>query len=265
MKITYITVILFLLIATSCEKVIDVDLKDASPELVIEAVIYEGENDFTVKVSRTAPYFENEPTEKIDNATVTLKYDDAVVDVPNIKSGEYIIPLNAKVNTSFSLEIEVDDKHYSASTTLIEKVAIDSIYYEYQEAFGPRDAGYIVFVQFTDPVVTNFYRVTHFLNGTYQNSNADLQLIEDSKINGNQVHFPLRRKVFEMGDSIDVQLIHFDEASYDYFNSLSDIINTGGGPSGGSAAPGNPLSNWSNNALGYFSAYSMDTASITIE
>ncbi|WP_170178355.1 DUF4249 domain-containing protein [Flammeovirga pectinis] len=264
MKFTYITLSLFLLIGTSCEKVIDIDLKDASPELVIEAVIYKGENDFTVKVSRTAPYFDNTPTEKIDNAKVSLKFEGETLDIPNVGRGEYITFLNAKVNTAFLLEVEVDGKSYSATTDLIEKVAIDSVYYEYQEAFGPREAGYTVFVQFTDPAATNFYRLTHSLNGVYQNGNNDLQVMEDSKINGNKTHFPIRGKIFEVGDKIDVQFIHFDEASYDYFNSLADIINTGGGPNGGSAAPGNPLSNWSNNALGYFSAYSYDTASIII-
>lgn len=265
MKFTYITLSLFLLIGTSCEKVIDVDLKDASPELVIEAVILEGENDFTVKVSRTAPYFDNTPAEKIDNAKVSLKFNGETIDVPNVGRGEYITPLNAKVNTAFLLEVEVDGKSYSATTTLIEKVAIDNVYYEYEEAFGPREAGYTVYVKYSDPSnSTNFYRLTHFLNGEYQNTSKDLQVFDDSKTNGNQVKTPIRGKTFEKGDVIELQLIHFDEASYDYFNSLGDIINTGGGPNGGSAAPGNPLSNWSNNALGYFSAYSMDIASIII-
>ncbi|NLR94477.1 DUF4249 domain-containing protein [Flammeovirga agarivorans] len=263
----YINLILlsFLLWSTSCEKVIDIELNDATPQVVIEAVILEGEHDFTVKVSRTAPYFDNTPSEKIENAVITLKYDDQIQDIPHIGEGEYQFPLDAKVDTEFALEVDVDGTVYTASTTLIEKIAIDSIYYEYEEGFGPREAGYIVYIKYTDPAAySNFYRITHSLNGIYQNTSKDLQVFDDSKTNGNQVKVPVRSKTFELGDVVHLQLIHFDEPSYDYFNSLDDIISSGGGPRGGSAAPGNPLSNWSNNALGYFSAYSSDTANITI-
>jgi len=41
---------------------------------------------------------------------------------------------------------------------------------------------------------------------------------------------------------------------------LSNIIGGRGG-----AAPGNPLSNWSNNALGYFSAYTADKGEVVVE
>ncbi|NME66996.1 DUF4249 domain-containing protein [Flammeovirga aprica] len=260
-----VSVIVIAFLVTACEKVIDVDLKDAAPRIVIEAVLMEGENDFEVKISKTAPYFDNSPSEKIDNASITLKYNDQTIDVPSKGNGSYSVPVNAVINTEYHLEVNVDNEVYNASTTMLDKVAIDTIYSEYEEGFGPRESGYYVYIKYTDPGdVENFYRLTHDLNGEYQNTENDLRVFNDLRNNGNQPKTSLGFKVFEIGDVVDVKLIHFDEPSYDYFNSLNDIIGGGGGPSGGSAAPGNPLSNWSNNALGYFSAYNYDSASITV-
>ncbi|MBD0401617.1 DUF4249 domain-containing protein [Flammeovirga sp. EKP202] len=261
-----LAVITVAFLVTACEKVIDVDLKDATPKIVIEAVLMKGENVFEVKISKTAPYFDNSPSEKIDNADVTLTYLDRSVTIPNTGNGSYTLPINAIINTEYHLEVNVEDEVYNASTTMLDKVLIDSIYSEYEEGFGPRESGYYVYVKYTDPGdIENFYRLTHDVNGEYQNTEDDLRVFNDVRNNGNQPRVSLGFKVFEEGDVVDVKLIHFDEASYDYFSSLNDIIGgSGGGPSGGAAAPGNPLSNWSNDALGYFSAYNYDSASIII-
>lgn len=260
-----VSVIVIALLVTACEKVIDVELNDADPKIVIEAVLMEGENDFEVKISRTAPYFDNSPSEKIDDASITLKYGGETINVPSIGNGSYSVPVNAIINTEYHLEVNVDNEVYNASTTMLDKIAIDTIYYEYEEGFGPRESGYYVYIKYTDPGdEENFYRITYDLNGEYQNSEKSLKVFNDLRSNGNQPKESLGSKFFEEGDEVKVRLIHFDEPSYDYFNSLNDIIGGGGGPSGGAAAPGNPLSNWSNNALGYFSAYNYDSASITI-
>jgi hypothetical protein len=52
-------------------------------------------------------------------------------------------------------------------------------------------------------------------------------------------------------DTIQMQLDAIDKPVYDYFNTLqqSTLSQT-------TAAPANPISNFSNGALGYFSAYS---------
>ncbi|KXX68464.1 DUF4249 domain-containing protein [Flammeovirga sp. SJP92] len=260
-----VSAIIIAFLVTACEKVIDVDLKDAAPSIVIEAVLMEGENDFVVKISKTAPYFDNSPSEKIDHANVTLKFNDEEIDIPNSGNGIYSLPVNALINTEYHLEVNVDNETYNASTTMLDKVMIDTIYSEFEEGFGPRESGYYVYIKYTDPGdVENFYRLTHSLNGEYQNTESDLRVFNDLRNNGNQPKTSLGFKVFEEGDVVDVNLIHFDESSYDYFSSLNDIIGGNGGPSGGAAAPGNPLSNWSNNALGYFSAYNYDTATIII-
>jgi len=260
------TTIILIVTLASCEKVIDVDLEESEPKIVIEAVLQEGENGFVVSISKTAHYFDNQPLEKIDNATVMLTDSrNNAYDIPNTSNGEYGLTINASINTEYYLKVNIDGTEYIATSYLSEKVAIDSVYNVFAESVGPRESGYTVFFKYSDPAnVPNYYRVTHALNGEYQNKAEDLQVLNDNSNDGNQARFPIMMKTFQKGDTVKISLIHFDESSYDYFSSLGDIMGGAMGPNSGSAAPGNPISNWSNNALGYFSAFSADTTSIIV-
>jgi len=250
----------------SCEKVIDVELEDSTPKIVIEAVLQEGESDFVVSISKTAPYFDNQSPKVIDDAIVLLSDDkNNTYEIHNIGNGKYKKSMKASTNTEYQLQVKIDGTAYLATSYLPEKVAIDSVYDVYEEGFGPRESGYTVYLQYSDPAnVPNYYRVTHDLNGEYQNNAEDLQVLNDNNNDGNQARIPLFMQTFQKGDAVNLSLIHFDESSYDYFSSLGDIIGGNMGPNSGSAAPGNPISNWSNNALGYFSTYSADTVSLVV-
>ncbi len=266
-KIIYSTIISLLIMSQyACEKVIDVDLDEADQELVIEALLEEGLHNFQVIISKTAPYFDNQPTEKIDNATVTLSDGgDNTYAIPNINDGTYEALIHAEANKTYTLRVELDGNEYTAESYLPGQVQLDTVYAEYEEGFGPQDEGYVVYFKYTDPANTdNYYRVRHYLNDELQNTGEDMQIFNDNLNDGNTVRYPLFLKTFDFEDTVAVELIHFDEASYDYFNSLADISGASTGPNSGSAAPGNPISNWTGNILGYFSAYSNDSLTLII-
>jgi hypothetical protein len=63
------------------------------------------------------------------------------------------------------------------------------------------------------------------------------------------------------GDKIDVDMQCIDPDMYNYWNSLS---NQGGNSPQNSATPSNPPSNIDNNALGYFSAHTIQRKTIII-
>ena len=80
-------------------------------------------------------------------------------------------------------------------------------------------------------------------------------------MNGQYIELKIRRKIFDVGDTVTYELISLDKGAYEYFNSLQELVNV----NPGSAAPSNPVSNFSNGALGYFSAWSSDSKTIVIE
>lgn len=261
----YILIALAIL-QTSCEKTIDVDLKNAAPRIVIEAVLEQGKNDFTVLISTTSDYFTNEGYSTIDNAEVTLTNSagDSVI-VPFVESGKYKIKLNALEGVQYYLSVNANGINYQATSYLPNSITLDSTELEFRKSTPQADEGYAVFLRFNDPSSnSNYYRVLHAVDGRYAKEGDDLQIVDDRLFNGGNARLPIFGKTFEQGDSLKIVLIHFDEAAYEYFNSLSDIIGSGGGPAGGTAAPGNPNTNWNNDALGYFIAQNSDTLALLI-
>lgn len=265
--------LLFILIITvlsSCEKVIDIDLNESDKQYVIEASLEEGENDFSVLITKTAPYFDNQPSDKITTAKVTLKdiTTGESIDVPHLAEGKYQTVATAEKDHVYQLSVDVEGKNFTATSSLPKQIPLTEVYSEKGVAGPPRPGGegeekYSVYFRYNDPAdEDNYYRAIHYINGKVQLKNI-IQVWDDNVTNGQNARFPLFGQSFDAGDTVLVQLIHYDDISYDYFNSLSDLIGSGGGP-GGTAAPGNPNSNWSNNALGYFSAYSADTLSVVV-
>ena len=64
----------------SCEDVVEIDLNTSDPKLVIEAsvnLLEDGTSNSTVKLTLTAPFFDNQiPT--VDDATVMITGDDGI-------------------------------------------------------------------------------------------------------------------------------------------------------------------------------------------
>ncbi|MEM9821870.1 MAG: DUF4249 family protein [Bacteroidota bacterium] len=255
-----------LLLIQSCEKVIEVDLEDAPSQIVIQAVLKVGTNDFVVNIANTTDYFGNASQIVVENAIVTLTDDlGNVTAIPYVDAGQYIRQVTADAGVNYQLTVEIAGTTYEASSFLPEKIEIVELLTEFQEA-GFDDAGYELLIRYNDPGdVPNYYRVIHHLNGILQNEASDLQVMNDDFNNGVLTRAPLLTDIFAEGDTIGIELIHFDRASFDYFNSLANIIGEGGAFGGGIAAPGNPNTNWSGGALGYFSAYSSDMEMVIAE
>jgi hypothetical protein len=259
-------IVFFVTLFSACEKVIDVELEESDKQIVIEANINEGKQDFTVKISKTAPYFDSSIPESIENAVVNLT-DDAnnSFSIPHTNNGIYRTDVTGIANRTYTLHVAIEGTNYMATSFMPEKVEIDSVYSEYEAAFGPHEAGHTVYFRYSDPeLVPNYYRVVHYLNGEKQNTSEDLQVFDDKLNDGNSPEMPLIMKVFQPGDTVQVELIHFDLASYDYFITLGEIVDAMG-RGGGEAAPANPITNWSGGILGYFSAYTSDSLSVLIE
>ena len=258
---------LSLLSLTSCEEVIDIPLDSTDPTLVIEASLKEGTQPFNVFISYSSDYYNPElPTPVVDAEVILTDGEGQEFAVPHVNSGVYSLPFTAVAGDMYQLTVRTGGEEYQATSFLPESIEIMELIPEYQEVNPVGDPGYQVSVRFQDPGgMANFYRLRHSINGELQNGGEDMQVVNDNIFEGGEAQLPLFQQTFDSGDLVSIELIHFDEASYDYFNSLADISGGGGsGPGGATAAPGNPLSNWSGGCLGYFSASSSDTLSIRI-
>jgi len=241
-----------------------VDLNEANQAMVIEGNLNNEKGELEVSISKTASFFGNDEMEKISNAKVVFKHHtEELIKINETSPGVYINDhIQSRPGNMYELIVELNGEKYTAESFLNEPVSIDSVAYSYYNGNGFFDGGYRVKLYFSDPPeADNFYRIKVYKNSELQNDVNDLIVFDDSAIKGKTIEVTLRGQSFADGDKATVELITLDENAYEYFSTLRDLVNT----NPGSPAPANPISNFSNGVLGYFSAWSNDSKDILIE
>jgi hypothetical protein len=272
MKKFFFTTLLFAVSAIvfqSCQNVISVDLNKTNPQIVIEGNVTDQPGPYTVTISKTGNYFD--PVLEfppVSGATVIISDNAGDMDtLQEMIPGTYRTSLlQGIIGRTYSLIVTAEGKTYTGVSSLPHKVRIDSLSVSsFRSPDG--DKGYEVNITFTDPPETkNYYRLVPHIDSLPPDSinNGNFFLYNDKLFNGNTVtqSFRIRSNNINIGDTVTVDLLSIDEATYDYFNTLKDIIGRDG--PGSSASPANPTTNLSNGSLGYFSAYAIDSKSIIL-
>ncbi len=263
LKIKYILPLFLLVLLFGCEKVIDVDLNEVSPNIVIEANLIGRPGAVEVKITKTGDYFGTSPLENVSGATVVLD-DDAGnhFELPEIEEGIYgREKLHPVPGRTYTLTVEVEGEEYVASSTLHPAVEITSLDYFYEEGQSYFDDGYYLILILQDPAdEENYYRIKTWKNGRSKNDAGNLILFTDRYVEGKEVQITMRGTVFKNGSIARVQLISLDKGAFEFYRTFDEVAST----NPGSAAPANPKSNFSNGALGFFSAWSFDEKEIII-
>lgn len=262
-NILYLSIVIILL--NSCTKIIDIDLKDADKKIIIEANLIEGTHDFVTKVSKTSNYFESGAPTTVSTAVVTLNDGTTTLTLANLGNGIYSLPSYvATENTTYTLTVVEGTDVYTATSTMPQKIQLDSLIFEYIPASTFNEEGYGGFFYFVDPAnVSNYYRGTINVNGIDTKKADDLYLFDDGFIDGNVITIPIFQETYQAGDSLVANLHSLNESNYKFYTTLSTIMSNNGG--GSSAAPANPDNNWSNDALGNFTTECISTFSAKVQ
>ena len=252
---------------TSCEKVIELELDESQPQLVIEARLNATANEIMVNISRSTSYFDSISINTVDDASVTL-FDNQEQSYTLTWEGNgfYKSTLEAIPGITYTVVVEVEGKTYQASTTVPTSITIANIDTNFIAATAFFDEGYQLSVGFSDPAnEINYYRILHQIDGVPQTTGDDLIVRDDRLFDGNpEAMLPIFGHAFASGSTIEVTIQHIDQASYVYLQEIANLTGTGGGPNSGVAAPGNPPSNWSGDVLGYFGAFHSSTIDVTM-
>ncbi len=252
-----------LLAGSGCEKVIEVELNEANPQIVIEGNLSYNNSRLDVKISRTASYFAAGQPVGVDNVEVTLK-DSRNRTQRALPQGEgkYVLRnLRLERETVYQLTVNDGVNEYQAASTLHRPVRIDSLTYQYQPATHFFDSGYRLMFYFTDPAgYDNYYRLKIFQNGQELNNFSELFLFDDFQLDGKSIQVKLRALKLNVGDTIKMQMFSIDKSAWTYLKTFREL----GAFHPGSPTPANPISNFSNGALGYFSAWSMTEDQVII-
>jgi hypothetical protein len=257
---------------SSCQKVISVDLNQTNKQIVIEGLVNDQGGTDSVVIKMTGDYFT--PSlyfQPITNATVVISNDAGSADtLKEAASGVYYSSYPRGVpGITYSLTVAANGKEYDAVSTMPQKVQIDSFYAVLSNnLFG--ESGYDFYVTFKDPPkLGNYYRIIPHVNSIPDDSirggRGGIFITDDELTNSNEMtfRFGIRQSrnngssKIGPGDTVKVDLLSIDKATYDYLYTLRNIIAADQSPT--SLSPANPNTNLTNGSLGYFSAYAMDS------
>lgn len=265
-RFLYLSGMLFMLFAFSaCEEVIEFDLADADEAIVIEGIVTSNKEPFKVLVSKTTAYFGAPKSNPVSGATVSVRTEKGrakyfAESAPGVYELEKIV---AMPGVWYILEVQYDSITYTARSFMNELVKIEEVGFSYFDGFGIFDSGYKVNTYIKDPAdEENYYRLKYYVNGQPTRDPGGITLYSDHLFDGKAIGLAQRSIVFQETDTLTIELQSIDKAAYDYFSTLENIV---GVDIQQSASPANPISNFNNGALGYFSAHSFDRKMLIIK
>ncbi len=250
------SIVHFLFVAVvllSCTKVVEVDLRDAAPQLVIQGDITDAPGPYIVTLNKSVPYSSPNIFPVVSGASVRIE--DVTAGVTNILTestpGTYITnTLQGVQGHTYNLNIIAEGKNYTSTSTMPSPAPVfDSLTFQHIATFG------LLFINsvpnFQDPTgIENYYQFIQNINGK-----APKQIfVYDDRLSDGRY---MARQLFndsdyvKVGDTIQLEMQCIDKNVFNYFKELSGVDQNNGQP----VSPGNPTSNIIGGALGYFSAH----------
>jgi hypothetical protein len=269
-RYSYLSQIVFLTVSSfifsGCQKVINLDLNEASPVIVIEGLLNDRSGPFLVTISKSGSYFNQPVLPPVTGAEVIINENYGAADtLTETKPGIYLgYKIKGFPGRVYTLKVNSEDKEYIATSTMNSRVRIDSFNLtksQFQH-FG-FDGGNIDSVDidlncyFKDPLEKNYYRFKVFKNDSARTQ--DYRLYDDQYANGQEIGLRMAR--VSAGDTFRIELHSIDKKTFGYYRSLTELIYSN--PVFGST-PANPESNFSNGALGYFGASAVSSKTVII-
>ena len=263
----YITIALGIIILSSCQKVIDINLNSAAPVIIIEGNISNQPGPYTVQLSKTVNFSDSNTFPQVTGASVTITDNAGNSDILTEASpGIYKTnTLQGIVGRTYSITVTAEGKSYQASASMPSPVIIDTLVEHISNGFGGgpgANTNISVIVVYTDPAgIENYYRFIETINGVQVNTfSISSDYLRDGEIMDRRMRGNGDIKL-EIGDSVNIQLQSIDKGVYNYFRTFNQTSDGGMN----SSSPANPTSNLSNGALGYFSAFSVTSKNIVIQ
>lgn len=235
----------------SCQRVIDLNLNSSETYMVVQGNIYDKTGPYTVTLSQTVDFDEDNEYPTVSGAFVTINDGNGVVDtLDETDWGEYTTTkLEGTPGNTYYLTITTDDGIYTASSYMPEPVEIDTIYFD--ESSRDDDV-YETTIEFTDPAgVDNYYRIVFFYN---DKQSEQVFVVSDNLYDGETMTYTISSMgkddtSIQLGQKVTIWLQSIDKDVYEFFRTASTNSNE-------SVTPSNPETNITNGALGYFNCCS---------
>lgn len=259
--------IIFLLtiLCISCEDVVTVDLPKATEQIVIDAELGRpqggGIATLRVLVTKTTDFYNSEIV-SVDDATVSLQYNNEVLTANHIEDGLYTLDIpEITTDKQYQLIVDVDGVSYTSTEELVLSGTFDSAIQGDGQLFSGNETE--VLVTLTDsPGLGNFY--------LFDFSENNLFVTRDRFYDGQPFTFSFfYDELFPKNKEVAIRMVGIDEAFFTYMQILLSHSGQGGGGPFATATStllGNIVSSKKDDvALGYFRVVEYSTLPFTAE
>lgn len=225
-QIIFLTICTMLLV--SCEDVIDVDLNDAQPRLVVESSINILESGArtsrAVRLTTTAPFFDG-AVPVVDDAVVQISDENGIIiPLEYIGEGLYDATFFPRADVEYTLQIIYKSETYSATTKFVPTVPLE--YVEQRNDGGFSGDRIELKAYFTDPPgIKNFY----YVKGVSERG-VTRNVIDDEFFDGNLIFSSYSAEDLAPCDEVQFNLYGITEEYYNYMSILLSQTGPGGGP-----------------------------------
>jgi hypothetical protein len=246
------------LVATSCEKVIDVDLNTANPQLVIVGSVTNEPGSYRVEITKTLNFDQPNEWPPVQDALVIITDDAGRGDtLEETAPGVYATahPVQGDPGRTYTLYVEAENQTFQAVSTMPQPVALENLTFFKTTVAGEERIALVP--EFTDPAgFGNYYRFVQYNQGQRL---MDIFILDDKNIDGNHILPPLfADSMPKPGQEATLEMQCIDRATYTYLYGLH--ANAGHG-----SVPANPENNFGGKALGYFSAHTVERRTVVVE
>ena len=262
--------LLLVLFFSSCEDVVTLDLETGATKIVVDAEIIWQKgttgNEQVVKISKTAPYYNN-TTPKVSGAQVRIENSTGDVFTFNeTEPGNYVctnfVPV---IGMDYTLFVTAEGQSFTAVEKLTSVTPIDRVEQAIVPDFGGEDVIELTFY-YKDPVDQENYYLTDYKSDFLLF--PEYELTDDELYNGNEIstRFSDEDKI-QPGTIVNITNRGISKNFYNYMNLLLEVY--GGSPF--SVPPGNIRGNIVNTtdannfAFGYFRLCEADKVSYVVK
>lgn len=253
-KSSYLLLLAVIISFASCEDIIEIEVQDSEPKIVVDALLNVIEQTVTVRLSKTTPLYSTDTTVVDLDANVSLvNANGNTIILSKVAVGEYVAnDLIVEAGEDWTLVVEVENEIYSGNAIVpefVELAKVDTL----QTAFPFGDTTivfYQVSMEWFDVLdVDNFYRLQSYINDTLQT--GQYFLYADTQNNGIAMNRPIM-SLFQPGQNITLELYSTNESYYDFYLQVASIQEQGFGGTTPFNPQGNMKDSEGNTILGNF-------------
>lgn len=252
-RLSYFIILLCSGLAWGCQEIIELELPNTDPQLVIEGeVTYwaeEPENNLAqVRIATSGNYYDADAFNPVNDASVQIEdlnnsrvYDlFAIEDEPGYYRNRSI-PLDS--GNTYRLQVSYDGNLYTSEGTILPVAELDSFSYKYRPNTPLLEPGYYFFFSGRTPKERgiNYYRFKIYENDSLYNEPGDYLIQSDEFLQAQIDTLQLSNYSFDLADTVRIEMYSLNRDVFEYYNQLVELLFNDGGLF--SSPPRNPDSN----------------------